>query len=107
MADELKIYALGEVGLSSIVQSVTRTGGGDGSGNGVEGRIAKLESDVSHICDNVREIKTDLRALLAALVGVFLILGGMIIYGYFRLSDQISTSSILHRQIIVEEPAAP
>jgi len=38
-----------------------QSGGGNGTGGGMETRVAKLESDVDHIKNDVAEIKSDVR----------------------------------------------
>jgi hypothetical protein len=94
-----------------------KNNGGDGTSNGMEARVAKLESDVGHIKETLVDIKIDIRELrkdinvdiqnlrkdinvdirelrtlmLGGLSGTFLILGGMLVFGYFRLSDLITT----------------
>jgi hypothetical protein len=65
----------------------------------MEARVARLESDVDHIKTTLTDIKIDIRELralmLAGLSGSFLILGGMLVFGYFRLTDLI-TAHIVH-----------
>jgi len=40
-----------------------QSGGGNGTGGGMEARVAKLESDVDYIKRDVAEIKTDVREI--------------------------------------------
>lgn len=68
--------------------SIDSTGGGDG-GNPLEPRLAKLESDVGNIIDNMSDLKSDIREIRSALksdfkwvmaaivMGVVVILGGI------------------------------
>ncbi len=76
-----------------------KSNGGDGTSIGMEARVARLESDVDHIKTTLTDIKIDIRELralmLAGLSGSFLILGGMLVFGYFRLTDLI-TAHIVH-----------
>ena len=67
--------------------------GGSGGGDGMEARIAKLESDVEHIQRDVTEIKTDLRdikkdskvdfrILFGALIAAAIGLAGLMAKGF-------------------------
>jgi len=45
----------------SRASSSLQSGGGNGTGGGMETRVARLESDVEHIKNDVAEIKIDVR----------------------------------------------
>jgi len=56
----------------------------------MEARVAALEAHFEHIRDDVRDIKGDIRLILGVLGSGFLVLAGMMIAGYLRLSDAIA-----------------
>lgn len=85
---ERKIYAISLESAEAVQAALGgRSGGGDG---GMEARLARVEASVGHIQTDISEIKGDLRKILGALLAAFLILGGMMLTGYLRMSDQIS-----------------
>lgn len=47
-----------------------------------ETRVAVLEKTTEHIEKDLSEIKTDIRVLLGALIGGFLILAGLMAHGF-------------------------
>jgi len=59
-------------------------------------RVQAVEDAVDEIKDNIREIKadqkTDFRIIIGMFSAGFLIVGGMLIFGYFRLDDRIGRS---------------
>lgn len=55
------------------------TGGGGGTSDGMEARIARLESDVGHISESIAEVKADVRELRGDLKSDFRILFGALI----------------------------
>jgi hypothetical protein len=81
-----------------------KKGGGSGA-DGMEARLAKLESDVGHIQSDMSEIKTDIRGITASIgtvkddlhsakIWMLCIFGGgfialLVVFsgGYLRLSD--------------------
>jgi hypothetical protein len=95
------------MGLEAVVREVVRDelagrnhGGGNG-GNGGNGddtighRIVSLEKSVEHIDGQITDIKADIRELRSestrqfyAGIAAIVCLVGMIMAGYFRLSDQ-------------------
>jgi hypothetical protein len=57
-----------------------KSGGGGGTSDGMEPRVAKLEAAVEHIQKDISEIKTDIRGLRDMQWSHFLILFGAIIF---------------------------
>lgn len=57
-----------------------KSGSGDGTFDGMEPRVAKLEANVEHIQKDIAEIKTDIRGLRDSLWSHFLIVFGAIIF---------------------------
>ena len=84
--------------MDNLESNSLKSNGGDGTFDGMEARVARLESDVSHIKTTLADIKIDIRELralmLAGLTGSFFVLGGMLVFGYFLLSDLITTHLI-------------
>lgn len=87
MATDRKIFAIGEDGLRNVAQTLSQEP--PGGGTGLEARVAKLEATVEHIREDVGEIKGDIRKLLYALIGGFLLLAGIVIGSHLRLADKI------------------
>ncbi|HGH4644008.1 hypothetical protein [uncultured Enterobacter sp.] len=85
-----KLAAANDTGLEN------RYGSGNGGGDDMQGRVAKLESDVEHIKnalkdikEDIREIKrdarSDFRILFGALISVALGLAGLMAKGFHWL----------------------
>lgn len=78
-------------------------GGGDGTSDGMEPRLARLESDVSHLARDVGELRHDMRDVrdrvtrieerMATKAGTFVAAGGIIaaIAAFTTFQDQIRT----------------
>lgn len=75
---------------------------GGGTPPGLDSRVAKVEATVEHIQEDIKEIKGDVRAvgkkvddhlkiLAGMIIAAFLLLGGMIITGYLRITDKMET----------------
>lgn len=82
--------------LSISGNKALTSGGGGGIFNGMEARVAKLESDVGYIKDNISDIKkdvaeikrdarTDFRLLFGAIIFVALGLAGLLAKGFHWL----------------------
>lgn len=86
------------------------TGPGDG-GDGMEARIAKLESDVGHIQNDIGDIKTDIRELRNWIIGGFVLLAGALAISHLYLADKIDDASTKHEVTLKEIrdrlPSAP
>lgn len=92
MGNDRKVYALGEEGLAGLVEHLGGSRGGGGS-DGMEARLAKVESCVEHLQRDVGEIKTaindarnthqtDFRILFGALIAVALGLAAIMAKGF-------------------------
>lgn len=91
MANDRRIYAIGDDGLASLAEKL---GGGSGDGgSGMEARLAKVESCVEHLQRDIGEIKTsltearkdqqtDFRIMFGALITVALGLAGLMAKGF-------------------------
>ena len=79
-------------GMEKDEKAPPLTGGTGGTGS-MDGRIAKIESDISHIQNDIKEVKSDLRRLLiAGLVATLLALGA-VGTSYMSLSKDINKIS--------------
>lgn len=67
-----------------------KKGGGDGTFDDMEARVAKLESTVEHILREVTDIKTDLRGLRSDQRGDFRLLFGALIAATLGLAGIIA-----------------
>lgn len=88
-----------------------RRGSGSSSGGGDEGRMGRIEKAVEHVEDEIREVKADLRKLLGlnlgcyvAIAGTFLLLAGMLVTGYLRLTDRLDAGTVRLEQAISRQP---
>lgn len=86
----------GNLDASNEIIHDEKHGGGNGGGDDMQARVAKLESDVEHmkntlkeIKDDVREIKrdarSDFRILFGAIIAVALGLAGLMAKGFHWL----------------------
>jgi len=65
-----------------------QSGGGNGTGGGMETRVAKLESDVEHIKNDIAEIKVDIRDMR----GMFVKVNDKIDNNFNHLNDKIDNN---------------
>ncbi|MBC8267400.1 MAG: hypothetical protein H8E36_01475 [Rhodospirillaceae bacterium] len=97
---ELKIYTLDEAGLASLAQAVSDApkagGGGNGGGDGLDARLAKVEATIGHIQSDISEIKKDIREtrgdwkiLMGAIATTFVLLAGAGAAAYMNLGDKL------------------
>lgn len=87
--------------------------GGNNGGDGLETRVARLESDVSYIKRDIQEIKTDIREIrqdhtnqFRWLIGIFIVFGlalGGIYYkidqSTLNLSNQINSLNLKYTSL--------
>lgn len=58
------------IGHYSTDDAYSRHGGGNGGGNMLEARVAKLESDVEYIKRDLAEVKSDIKSVDSRLSGI-------------------------------------
>ena len=85
------------------IQQVLQSGGGGGTSDGMEARMAKVEAAVEHIQtgvydlkNDVRELRTEVRSnfwrLISTGAGSVVLIVGMLITGYFKLETKFESA---------------
>jgi hypothetical protein len=74
------IVNLNERLSAQAIPEPLKTGGSDGTFNGMEARVAKLEAGIEHIQRDATEIKTDIRGLRGEARTDFRLLFGALIF---------------------------